>query len=79
MRDRSSAGAPSADAAYVRCGNCTRERVPDDLFWHEDDQHWYCQDVRACNHRLVYQLERGYDEDVARIENRRDASGVIWL
>lgn len=71
---------PSVIAPIIlRCGNCTRERVADDLFWHKQDRKWYCNTPFACEARLAYQLTRGYDEDLARIENRRDASGVTWL
>ena len=39
------------------CDNCHRQR--DDLFFHEQDEAFYCLDVFACQARYYVREERG--------------------
>jgi len=43
---------------FLLCENCRRERLRRDVFWHHEDEAWYCQDVFACECRYYIQGER---------------------
>jgi len=42
----------------ITCANCQRERLTRDVFWHVEDECFYCQDVQACEYRYYIQGER---------------------
>lgn len=52
-----SAQASAEDA--VRCGNCSRERLRSDVFWHEDDCEWYCLHIWICEARALILESKG--------------------
>jgi len=56
-----------------RCGNCTRERLLQDVGWHREDREWYCYAVFECEQRLEILKRRG---EPAVWKRNIDKSGV---
>lgn len=48
---------------WVRCAHCQRERLWRDIFWHSEDQVFYCANTFACEARHEVLWERGELDD----------------